>query len=484
MNSSYKVEEPLRGIVSVEFEVADIAQEAENRIKQLRKTIEIPGFRKGKVPQALIEKKYGDALRYEVASDKANEEMQRLVKENEIESITMPLRKDLAAGEEGKYHIEYTFPLAPDMGVVLDKSVEIPFYTIEATEKEINDADERLRMTHATTVEVDKMAEKDSLQGKLEELDESGNPLEGGLTNEYALIIPYYFHDKEETKKFEGAEKEAKIQFNPMAAYEGNKAMLKRVFNVTDEEDITSHSGDFLFTIEKIEHLEPATLDEDFYKKVFGEETSIQDEASYRKEIATKLGEQFQSEAKSFFRNQLISTLLKGAKRPELDKETIKEIVRFSLESEQKDKQQSLTEEEIDYQVEGFIQYTYGNAVISQLMKSLDLQVSQEQIEEQVKKNLIEELKRYGMGDSPYMDSIVSKLLVDRMENKEYVDSAVDMLKEELIAEKAYDLITRKEATVSPSEFYEKVNEFQKSQRPEEEQHEEAPQEEQEAKEE
>ena len=473
MNSSYTVEEPLRGIISVEFETEDIAQDADKKIDQLRKTIEMPGFRKGKVPKGLIEKKYGEAVRYEVASDKANEEMQRLYKEKEIDSITMPLRKDLAIGEEGKYHIQYIFPLTPDMGVTLDKSIKLPFYTIEATEEDINNSDEHFRMSQATTVEVDKMGEKDSLQGKLEELNEEGEPLEGGLTNEYALIIPYYFRSEEETKKFAGAEKGAKIRFNPMAAYEGNKAMLKGVFNVNVEEDITAHKGDFLFTIEKIEHLEPATLSEEFYKKVFGEETSILDEESYRKEIARNINEQYQAQAKTFFRNQLLSTLLKEAKHPEVDRETIKDILRGSIEEEEKEKQKKLTDEEIDFQVEGFIKYIYSNAVINQLLKSLDITLSKEQIEEQVKKNIIEDLKRYGLGDTPYMHSIADKMLEDRMKDEQYVDSAIGILKETLIAEKAYDLISREDKQVQSKEFYEIVSEFEKSQQPVEEKSEE-----------
>lgn len=152
------------------------------------------------------------------------------------------------------------------------------------------------------------------------------------------------------------------------------------------EEDITAHKGDFLFTIEKIEHLEPATLSEEFYKKVFGEETSILDEESYRKEIARNINEQYQAQAKTFFRNQLLSTLLKEAKHPEVDRETIKDILRGSIEEEEKEKQKKLTDEEIDFQVEGFIKYIYSNAVINQLLKSLDITLSKEQIEEQVKR--------------------------------------------------------------------------------------------------
>lgn len=82
-------------------------------------------------------------------------------------------------------------------------------------------------------------------------------------------------------------------------------------------------------------------------------------------------------------------------------------------------------------------------------------------------------MKRYGLGDTPYMHSIADKMLEDRMKDEQYVDSAIGILKETLIAEKAYDLISREDKQVQSKEFYEIVSEFEKSQQPVEEKSEE-----------
>lgn len=67
MNSSYITEAPLRGIPSVTFAEEDIAQDVAKEIATTQKSIEMPCFRKRKVPKSIIEKKYGSAIRFEMA---------------------------------------------------------------------------------------------------------------------------------------------------------------------------------------------------------------------------------------------------------------------------------------------------------------------------------------------------------------------------------------------------------------------------------
>ena len=50
----------------------EIKTDVETEVKKQTKSIQIAGFRKGKVPPALIKKMYGDALEYEASEKVAN----------------------------------------------------------------------------------------------------------------------------------------------------------------------------------------------------------------------------------------------------------------------------------------------------------------------------------------------------------------------------------------------------------------------------
>lgn len=459
MNSSYAVEEPLRGIVTIEIEAEEIAKEVNKQINDACKNLEIPGFRKGKVPKSLVERKYGEDIRMRVASEKSESELMRLMKEKEVNSITAPLAEEFGLKDNGKYNFRYICPLVPNMEATLDSSVKLPFYIVEPTDKDIDARSETLRMSHATTVEVDKMGEKDSLQGKLVELNEEGAPLEGGLVNEYTLVVPAYFMDAEETKKFEGAVKGAAIRFNPAKAYADNSAILKRVFNTPSNEEALKYKGDFLLTIDKIESLVPATLDEDFYKKLFGEETGIKDEEGYRKEIEKGLKDNFASDAKSLFRANLMDTLIENTAKPAVDTETIRKILEVNIAKNNEGK--SLSQEEITDELNRFVRYIYYRELVDQLLKKLEITISEEQIKEQVHQNVLSDLARYGY-QLPNMEGILDQLVAERMKDESYVERAVALLKEELVAEKAYELVTREEKKVTPEEYHKIVEEYNK----------------------
>lgn len=461
MKSSYTTEAPLRGIINIEIQEQDIAQDVDKKIDSTRKSIEIPGFRKGKVPKSLVEKRFGQGIRFDVASDKAQEEMRRLYKEENIRAITMPLSEAIKLGEDGVYEFRFTYPLSPDMKIEIDKSIELPFYVVDPEEEDVDKMDEGIRQSFAEPVEVEAMGEKDSLQGKLVQLDEEGNPLDNGLVNEYTLVIPFYFRDSDQTKKFEGAKKGDKICFNPALAYANNGAMLKRVLNTPTKEEALTYTGDFLFEVEKVEHLKPAEPDEKLFKKFFGEETSITDMEAYRKELRKRLCDEYENQANIFFRRQLIAALQKKVGRPELDRETLRRI--FISNQQQNDEAKKLSDEELTNEIDKYVNFIYHSEMMNQLVEALGVTHTEEAIENRLRLNFIAELERYGYSVKG-MEAFVDQMVQKHKNDEERLYEAREVLNEEAVANYAKDKITLHEEHLSPAKFNEKVEEYQKAQ--------------------
>jgi len=134
--------------ISVPAEKVDV--EVKNRLRQISKTQRINGFRPGKVPPSVIQKRYGQSVRQEVAG----EIMQRNFVDAIIaEKINPAGRPSFVAksNEDGKaLEFEATFEIYPEVELQdLDKmAVECP--DVEVTESDLDEMFVTLQKQHQT----------------------------------------------------------------------------------------------------------------------------------------------------------------------------------------------------------------------------------------------------------------------------------------------------------------------------------------------
>jgi len=144
--------------ISVPAEKVDV--EVKNRLRQIAKTQRINGFRPGKVPPSVIQKRYGKAVRQEVAGDV----MQRnFVDAIVAEKITPAGRPEFVAksNEDGKdLEFEATFEVYPEVALAgLDKiKVERP--VVEVTESDVDEMFVTLQNQHKTWKENKRKSKK------------------------------------------------------------------------------------------------------------------------------------------------------------------------------------------------------------------------------------------------------------------------------------------------------------------------------------
>ncbi|MCW8805720.1 MAG: trigger factor family protein, partial [Ignavibacteriaceae bacterium] len=58
--------------VEVTFSYDEIRSEIDSEVKKQTSKIQVPGFRKGKVPKHIIKQRYGDSLEFEASEKVAN----------------------------------------------------------------------------------------------------------------------------------------------------------------------------------------------------------------------------------------------------------------------------------------------------------------------------------------------------------------------------------------------------------------------------
>ena len=144
--------------VTVPAESVDTA--VKSRLQQLAKTQRINGFRPGKVPVKVIQKRYGSAVRQEVAGEVMQQHFYQAIMQEKINPAGMPsfeLTKDVA-GEDLEFAA--TFEIYPEVEVKgLDKlKIEKP--VVEIADKDLNEMMKTLQQQHATFKECKRKAKK------------------------------------------------------------------------------------------------------------------------------------------------------------------------------------------------------------------------------------------------------------------------------------------------------------------------------------
>ncbi len=125
---------PLERRVSMALAANDIEQKIDARLKQLARSVRMPGFRPGKVPLKLVAQTYGPQVRSEVLSDAVQKSFTDAVKEANLRVAGYPKieKKDPASAE---LEFNATFEIYPEV-----KVGDVGAATVERPQVEVDDA--------------------------------------------------------------------------------------------------------------------------------------------------------------------------------------------------------------------------------------------------------------------------------------------------------------------------------------------------------
>lgn len=129
--------EKLKREYLVSIPIKDINNIKNDRLKELSKTTVIKGFRKGKVPIQMLEKKYGASVLAEITEKAINETSQEVIKEKKLIPIT-EAKLEVKTFEPDK-DIEYSISLevSPEFDILDFKSINVDHFKIKPNNKNI-----------------------------------------------------------------------------------------------------------------------------------------------------------------------------------------------------------------------------------------------------------------------------------------------------------------------------------------------------------
>ncbi|HZG73901.1 MAG TPA: trigger factor, partial [Chondromyces sp.] len=191
MSAKWEKLEGNQGVLTVEVDAETVNNGLDAAFKKVVKNINVPGFRKGKMPRALFEKRFGVESLYQDALDIILPDAYgKAVEEAGIEPVDRP-EIDVEQLEKGKELIfKATVTVKPEVKLGEYKGLEVEQLSTEVTDEDVENELKSLQERHAELVvkEDGKVEDGDTVVIDFEGFVD-GEAFEGGKAENYSLVI-------------------------------------------------------------------------------------------------------------------------------------------------------------------------------------------------------------------------------------------------------------------------------------------------------
>ncbi|HEV3492911.1 MAG TPA: trigger factor [Reyranella sp.] len=169
----------------------DLSAKVDERLAEMARTAQMPGFRAGKVPVGLLKKQYGQALFGEAVEQAVNSSTAKAIEDRGLKPALQP-RVDLKQLEEGKdVEFEVAIEVLPEIGKLDFSDVELERLKASVPDKDVDEAIERIAKANREEKPVD--PPRPAQKGDAIKLDfvgsVDGKEFPGGAAQNYTLEI-------------------------------------------------------------------------------------------------------------------------------------------------------------------------------------------------------------------------------------------------------------------------------------------------------
>lgn len=434
------------GELTINMVKADYEAQVTKSLKDFSHKAQMPGFRPGKVPMSLIKKMYGTTAKAEEVNKLLESTLFNYIKENKINMLGEPLSSEKQEAQDIENQDDFTFifdiALAPEFKAELTKDDTVDYYDIEVSEDMISKQLGALQQQAGHPEEVEAYESNDILRGTLAELDENGQPKEGGLVIETASLMPKYFKSDDEKAKFEGSKKNDVITFCPSAAYEANEAELSALLKI-DKDKVAEHAGNFSYQIDSISRFVPAELNEEFFEKVFGKDAEIKSEEDARAKVKETIQSLQVNDSDYKFLLDVRSYMENKVGNLEFPDELLKKI----MKANNKDKDEKFVDENYDKSI---VELKW-HLIKEQLVEANNVKVDDKDVKSAAVQAARFQFAQYGMNNIP--DEYLENYAQEMLKNREQVNGLVERCIDQKLTEALKEVVTLNHKAISAEDF-------------------------------
>ncbi|MBG9783992.1 trigger factor [Shouchella lehensis] len=385
MSANWEKTEQNTGVLTFEVEADKVNDALDKAFKKVVQKVNVPGFRKGKMPRGLFEKQFGVESLYQDAIDlMLPEAYSNAVEETGIFPVDRPEVDVESIGKNEKAVFKATVTVKPEVKLGDYKGLEVKVPSAEVTDEDVQEEVTKLQERHAELVVVE---DGEIQNGDTAVIDfagyADGEAFEGGTSENYSLeigsnsFIPGFEEQLVGLKT--GDEKEVEVTF-PEEYHAENLAGKPATFKVK---------------IHDVKRKELPELDDEFAKDA-NENVESLDEL--KAELRKTLEEQRKTESENAVRDALLEKAADQADITVPDAMVNTEVDRMLQEFGQRLQAQGMnldmyfqfsgqTEEDMRNQFkEDAEKRVRVNLTLEAISEVEDVQVSDEEVEEEISK--------------------------------------------------------------------------------------------------
>lgn len=445
MNITRENIDELNAILTVSIEKNDYEATVNDVLKNYRKKANMPGFRPGMVPAGLIKKMYGKAALADEVNKIISKSLTEYIHAENLNVLGEPLpneEKQPAIDWDNQTDFSFVFDIgmAPAIDVKLDEIAALPFYNIIADDEMVSKQVDAYAGRLGENKVVETVGEKDTVRGNFVQLNEDGSELEGGIVAEKVVIAIDLMKDEDAKASFIGKKAGDVIVFDPVKAYD-NKHDVGHMLNISHEA-AENLSGNFSFTIVEVLHFEKAELNEDLFKKIYGEDCGIATEEEFKAKVKAEIEENFIYSSNYKFALDSRDNLIKAIPFA-LPEAFLKRWIKATNEK--------MTDEQIDGDFDNFMTDLKWQLIKDRIVRDNDLKITEEDVRALAKEMAAMQFRQYGLNNvgDEHLENYANHMLKNEEERRKLVARK----QEDVIVATIKDKVTLDVKEVSFDEF-------------------------------
>jgi len=179
-----------RRTLEVEVPGEEVEKRFDTAYKNYSKTLNLPGFRKGKIPLSVVRKRFGKAIQGEVLQEVMQEFYREASRSEGLNPVSEATIEEVEYDEGNPLTFKASVDIKPELNVEGYKGIKATRPIFEVEDSDIEGHLEYLQDQGAAEKTVDRAADLgDVILADIQEIDEKGNPIEGRKQEDRTFLI-------------------------------------------------------------------------------------------------------------------------------------------------------------------------------------------------------------------------------------------------------------------------------------------------------
>ena len=420
--------------LTIAISAEDYAEKEKKRLSAYRKNADFKGFRKGMVPASIVKKLYGDQALYEAINSVIGEQLDKFIKDNNLNILGEPLPSESQKENEWKsgndFEFKFDLGLSPAIDIELGKDDKLTRHKIEVSPKAVADTKAEMLRQYGSLQEGEAAGEEDYVIADFRQGDKAS---EGA----YVAVSKV---EGDAKAKFVGAKSGDTFDVNVNEAFvnETDRSSMLKV----SKDELAALDPVWNVTVVNVKTFVPAEENQETYDKIFGEGV-VKTAEEFEAKVTERIQNSYNQESDYKLSQDIQAYLVKKAdvKLPEA-------FLKRWLYENNKEK---FTMEQVEKDFDAFLKDFRWQLVRESLMKKFDLKIDDKDMLDAAKGFAAYQYAMYGMPNVP--EQLLSEAAVELLKDERRHRNLVESVESEKVISAVKEVITITNRKITEEKF-------------------------------